>query len=296
LSTILEILNTPPCYNDKKQDKMENESQTESSLIVEGIDLSRPSVARMYDYLLGGYHNFEIDRIIADKTKVLYPDVALAAQVGRAFLRRSVNYLLGKGVRQFIDIGSGIPTSGHIHEILQAADIDGRIVYVDIDPVAVAHSKAILRDNTHTLALLGDARNPEKIFSNIQQSNYIDFNQPAAILFITLLQFIEDIYESQALITRYRDLLAPGSYLAFTYGTTEGTPPGVLEGFSKLSEASPTKAYYRNRDEIFGIFEGYEFEEPGIVYAPLWHPEGPEDIFLDQPERSLIYAGVTKLR
>ena len=274
---------------------MENEFQDETALIVEGIDLSRPSVARMYDYLLGGYHNFEIDRSIAEKTKIIYPDVALAAQVGRAFLRRAVTYLTGKGITQFIDIGSGIPTSGHIHEILQAANIDGRVAYVDIDPVAVAHSKAILRGSNNTSILLGDARDPEKIFTRIQESNIIDLNQPVALMFITLLQFIEDVRDSRNLIAHYRNYLAPDSYLAFTYGTTEGTPPGVLEGFSKLSEASPTKAYYRNRDEIFGIFEGYEFEEPGIVYAPLWYPEGPEDIFLEQPERSLIYAGVTKL-
>jgi hypothetical protein len=274
---------------------MKNESQDESSLIIEGIDFSRPSVARIYDYLLGGYHNFEIDRVFAEKSKVIYPDVALAAQVGRAFLRRSVTYLLDKGIRQFIDIGSGLPTSGHIHEILQAANVDGRVVYVDIDPVAVEHSKAILRGNSQTLVLLEDARNPEKIFAGIQEGDIINFDQPVALLFITLLQFIEDVNESRDLVARYQTHLAPGSYLAFTYGTTEGTPSGVLEGFSKLSEASPTKAYYRNRDEIFGIFEGHKFEEPGIVYAPLWHPEGPEDICLDLPERSLIYAGVARL-
>jgi hypothetical protein len=274
---------------------MEDKSQENSAWIVDGIDLNRPSVCRMYDYLLGGYHNFEVDRAIIEKTREIYPDVALAAQVGRSFLRRAVTYLLDKGITQFIDIGSGIPTSGHVHEILEAAKVDGQVVYVDIDPVAIAHSQSILRGKPHTLALQENARNPEKILNQIKESNVIDFHEPVALLLITLLQFIEDLDESRAFIDRYRSHLAPGSYLAFTHGTTEGTPPGVLEGFSKLSESSPTKAYYRNRAEIFSVFEGYEFEKPGIVYAPLWHPDGPEEIFLDQPERSLIYAGITKL-
>ena len=274
---------------------MENSAQEEPALSIDGIDLNRPSVARMYDYLLGGYHNFEIDRAIIERTRVIYPDVALAAQVGRAFLRRAVLYLLDKGITQFIDIGSGIPTNGHVHEILQAAGIDGRVVYVDIESVAIAHSKAILRDVPNTLALLEDARHPEAIYARIDESDVLDFTKPVALLFISLLHFIEDVDESRELIARYRSRLAPGSYLGFTYGTTEGTPPGVLEAFSKLSEASPTKAYYRNHDGITGVFEGLEFVEPGIVYAPLWHPESSQDIFLDQPERSLIYSGVARL-
>ena len=274
---------------------MENDQQSDHSWVGDDTNLSRPSVARMYDYLLGGYHNFESDRAIIEKTRELYPDVALAAQVGRAFLRRAVNYLVDKGITQFIDIGSGIPTSGHVHEILQDANIAGSVVYVDIDSTAIAHSKAILRGNPTTLALLEDARRPEAIYAQIDESGIIDFGEPVALLFITLLQFIEELEDSRELIMRYQDRLAPGSYLAFTYGTTEGTPPGILEGFSKLSEASSTKAFYRNRAEIEFIFTGLEFEEPGIVYAPLWHPEGASDIFLDQPERSLIYAGIARL-
>ena len=153
---------------------MENNSQIESAWIVDGIDLNRPSVARMYNYLLGGCHNFEIDCAIIAKTREIYPDVALAAQVGRAFLRRVVLYLLDKGINQFIDLGSGIPTAGHVHEILQAANINGRVVYVDIEPMAIAHSNAILRNIPNTLALLEDARRPEEIYARED----IFFEQP----------------------------------------------------------------------------------------------------------------------
>lgn len=274
---------------------MANNAQEDSAWIVDGVDLNQPSVARMYDYLLGGYHNFEIDRAIIERTKEIYPDVALAAQVGRAFLRRAVLHLLDLGITQFIDIGSGIPTVGHVHEILQEANIDGRVVYVDIEPVAIAHSNAILGNNPNTLAFLEDARHPQAIYDRIDESGVIDFDKPVALLFISLLHFIEDVDESRELIAQYQSRLAPGSYLAFTYGTTEGTPPGIAEAFSKLSEASPTKAYYRNHDEIFGIFEGLEFVEPGIVYTPLWHPESSEDIFLDQPERAFVYSGIARL-
>ena len=256
------------------------------------LDLSKPSVARMYDYLLGGYHNFEIDRYYAEKSKELYPDIALASQVSRAFLRRTVRFLIDQGIIQFVDIGSGIPTVGHVHEILEEMEASGKVAYVDIDPVAVAHSNAILKDDPNAVAFQEDVRHPEAIYEELENTNIFDLEQPIALLFISMLHFVDDLDQLRDLVRRYRSRLAPGSYVAFTFGTYEGTPKEILDGIVKISAASSTKATYRTRDEILGIFDGLDFVEPGIVYNPQWRPDSPDDLFLDSPERSLSYAGV----
>ena len=259
------------------------------------VDMDEPSIARIYDYLLGGYHNFEIDRQLADMSLQIYPDMALASQVSRAFLRRVVNYLLDQGITQFVDIGSGIPTLGHVHEIAQRRDPENRVVYIDIDPVAIAHSKAILRESPHTLVFQADARDPQTIFERIRAEAALDFSKPVAVLFIALLHFIVDDDEVRQLIREYSSRLAPESYVVVTHGTYENAPSGVAEGLMNLSSKSRHSMLYRSRDDIATLFPKMEIVEPGIVPTPLWHPEGPEDLFLDQPERSLAYAGVARL-
>ena len=259
------------------------------------VDIDEPSIARIYDYLLGGYHNFEIDRQLADMSLQIYPDMALASQVSRAFLRRVVNYLLDQGITQFVDIGSGIPTLGHLHEIAHRRDPENRIVYIDIDPVAIAHSKAILREKPYTLVFQADARDPQTIFEHIEKEAALDFRKPVAFLFIALLHYIVDADEVRHLIGEYSSRLAPGSYMAFTHGTYENAPPGVAESLMNLSSKSRHSMLYRSRDDIATLFPKMEIVEPGIVPTPLWHPEGPEDLFLNQPERSLAYAGVARL-
>ncbi len=259
------------------------------------VDIDEPSIARIYDYLLGGYHNFEIDRQLADMSLQIYPDMALASQVSRAFLRRVENYLLDQGISQFIDIGSGIPTLGHVHEIALRRDPENRVVYIDIDPVAIAHSKAILRQKPHTFVFQADARDPQTIFERIRAEEALDFTKPVAVLFIALLHYIVDDDEVRQLMHEYSSRLAPGSYVAFTHGTYENAPPGVAEDLMNLSSKSRHSILYRSRDDIATLFPEMEIVEPGIVPTPLWHPEGPEDLFLDQPERSLAYAGVARL-
>ena len=259
------------------------------------VDMDEPSIARIYDYLLGGYHNFEIDRQLADMSLQIYPDMALASQVSRAFLRRVVNYLLDQGITQFVDIGSGIPTLGHLHEIAQRRNPENRVVYIDIDPVAIAHSKAILREKPYTLVFQADARDPQTIFEHIEKEAALDFSKPVAFLFIALLHYIVDADEVRHLIGEYSSRLAPGSYMAFTHGTYENAPPGVAESLMNLSSKSRHSMLYRSRDDIATLFPKMEIVEPGIVPTPLWHPEGPEDLFLAQPERSLAYAGVARL-
>src|SRR5919106_1662187 len=156
------------------------------------VNTERPSPARMYDYLLGGAHNFAVDRKMAEQAIAADPEVAQAAWVNRAFLRRAVEFLVDAGVRQFLDIGSGIPTVGHVHEVAQRVAPESRIVFVDIDPVAVAHSRQILAGNERTAVIQQDAREPERILNDPSARRLLDLAEPVAVLVVALLHFISD--------------------------------------------------------------------------------------------------------
>jgi hypothetical protein len=260
--------------------------------IPEGVDLERPNSARMYDYFLGGYHNFEVDRLASEKALEIYPDGRLGAQACRAFLRRVVNFLVEQGIDQFLDIGSGLPTLGNVHEVAQKVNPAARIVYVDIDPVAVAHARAMLKDNPSASAIRVDARWPDEILNHTEVKDLLDFSRPAAVLFLTFLHYVGDDDQAHNTVGTLRDALVPGSYIAISHGMYDDAPPGVAERMEKLSAGTPTPSRYRSRAEIREFFEGLEVVEPGLVYIPLWRPEGPDDILLDEPERVLVFGGV----
>jgi len=260
--------------------------------IPDGIPLDRPNVARVYDYLLGGYHNFEVDRIAAEKTAAIYPDVWLVSQANRAFLRRAVEFLVAQGVDQFLDIGSGIPTAGNIHQVAQAANPATHIVYVDIDPVAVAHSLAMLKDNPIATAIQGDIRQPDRILNHPEVERLLDFDRPVAILLLSLLHTIPDDEEAYGAVRTLRDALAPGSYIAISHSSDEGRPREVFQKLQELWEQYGKPTNLRPRVEVQRFFDGLELVEPGVVYVPLWRPEGPDDVLLDYPECSNSFAGV----
>jgi hypothetical protein len=260
--------------------------------IPEGVDLERPSVARIYDYMLGGYHNFEIDRLVGEKLLEIYPDSRLAAQALRECLRRMVTFLVEQGIDQFLDIGSGIPTVGNVHEVVQRANPAAHVVYVDIDRVAVTHSRAMLKDNPNATAIWGDAHYPDQILNHAEVRSLIVFSRPAAVLFLGLLQYIVDDDQAHDTVRAFRNVLVPGSYIAISHGTRDNAPPAQTEQAEKLSALTPTPSKYRTRSQIQQLFEGLELIEPGVVYIPLWRPEGPDDVFLDQPERSMMWGGV----
>jgi len=254
--------------------------------------LDKPNAARMYDYLLGGYHNFEIDRLAAKKVLEFYPDARLASHGARAFLRRVVNFLVEQGIDQLLDIGSGMPTVGNVHEVAQKANPATRVVYVDIDPVAVAHARAMLKDNPNATAIQADARWPDKILSHAEVKALLDFSQPVGVLLLALLHVIPDDREAHSVVRVLHDALVPGSYIAISHGTYDEAPPEAIEQMEKMSARTPTPGKYRSRAEIQRFFEGFEVVEPGLVYLPLWHPEGPDDVLLDEPERALSLGGI----
>jgi hypothetical protein len=264
---------------------------TESNWIPNEIPTDRPSAARIYDCLLGGYHNFESDRVVCEKLIEIYPEIRLAAQVNRGFLRRAVRFFLAQGLDQFLDIGSGIPTVGNVHEVAQAINPAARIVYVDIDPVAVAHSRAILAENQNAIAIQGDVREPHTILDVPQVQSVLDFSRPVGLLLVSVLHYVlVDEMASQA-VRVLGDSLAPGSYMAIAH-TTPATQPAEVE--DQMNEtfrpASDTRS--RTREQILHFFESWRLVEPGVVYTPLWHPEGPDDPLFSEPSRGLTMAGV----
>jgi SAM-dependent methyltransferase len=256
----------------------------------QGIDLTRPSAARMYDYYLGGSHNFAIDREAAEQAIAMWPDLPIIMQANRAFLRRAVRFLVAQGIRQFLDIGSGIPTVGNVHEVAQQAAPESRVVYVDIDPVAVAHSRAILSGNTNTAVVHGDARDPDRLLAQPDVQHLIDFTRPVAVLLVALLHFIPDDEDAYRLVGRLRDLMAPGSYLVISHASFEGRPT-ESESHTQLYSRTSTPMMMRARQDIARFFAGLHLVEPGVVYLPLWRPESPEEVD-EHPERFTGFAGV----
>jgi O-methyltransferase involved in polyketide biosynthesis len=254
-------------------------------------DRERPSAARIYDYLLGGFHNFEVDRAAAKKITGLLPDMPLYMRTNRTFLRRIVRFLTDQGIDQFLDLGSGIPTVGNVHEIAQQANPSARVVYVDNEPVAVTHSRTILEDNPRATVIQADMRQPEVILGHPETQRLLDFNKPTAVLLHSVLLFVTD-EEAYRVVRAMRDALVSGSYISISHPTDDETPPDQGEQAKRLYAAMGTPVRIRSYNEVEKFFEGLELVEPGLVYVPLWRPEGPDDLLLKDPEMSAYYAGI----
>ncbi|MGY2062369.1 SAM-dependent methyltransferase, partial [Nocardia gipuzkoensis] len=189
---------------------------TRPSWAPEGIDLDRPSASRVYDYFVGGMHNFEIDRTLARQIEAFTPNVAETMRANRDLLRRCVRFLVDAGIDQFLDLGSGIPTVGNVHEVAQARNPAARVIYADIDPVAVAHSRAILDGNPDAMVVQADVAAPEAILSDPQVRDLLDFDRPIAVLLLGVLHFVPEEAEPGKCVARLQEAVAPGSYLAIT--------------------------------------------------------------------------------
>lgn len=269
-----------------------NSQDHESRWIPGEVPLDKSSAARIYDCLLGGYHNFECDRIAVERILELRPHVRLAALANRAFLRRAVHFLLDQGINQFLDIGSGIPTAGNVHELIQARNPGGRVVYVDIDPVAVAHSRAMLDENPNATAIRADLRQPEIILNNPEVQGLLDFEQPLGLMLVAVLHYVVDDHEASNAVEVLSAALVPGSFVALAHTATEALPPVPGTREEILRPVTSTKE--RTREQILRFFKNFDLVEPGLVYSPLWRPEGLQDVLLDEPEKSVAFAGVAR--
>lgn len=254
----------------------------------ENIVLDKPNPARIYDYLLGGFHNFEADRMMAERVLVNYPGIKLASVVNRAFLRRAVMLMRERGINQFLDLGSGLPTYGNVHQVAQTDDPNVRVVYVDIDPVAVEHSKLLLTDNPNATAIIADIRQPKLILDNEKVKDLLDFNRPMGLVVVGMLHYVKDDEEAYNAVSKFAGAVVPGSYLAISHPTTDvgDTPTGK----TAYKGAGISKS--RSGSDILRFFSGFNLVDPGLVYTPLWRPESPEDLYVDEPEKSFSRAGV----
>ncbi|HEY3502354.1 MAG TPA: SAM-dependent methyltransferase [Actinocatenispora sp.] len=254
------------------------------------IDLDRPSAARMYDSFLGGSHNFAPDRAAARAAIGIIPELPAVMRANRAFLRRAVRYAASLGIRQFLDLGSGIPTVGNVHEVARAADPDARVVYVDVDPVAVAHSRALLAGDDQTAVVEADVRDPGTLLADDTLHATLDLGRPVALLMVALLHFVPDGDDPAGLVRRYADALAPGSVLAVSHGTGDGRTE-QSDRMVRLYAGTANPLTARTRAGVAALFDGFELVDPGVVFLPLWRPDSPADV-PDRPERFCSYAGV----
>ncbi|MER5934732.1 SAM-dependent methyltransferase [Streptomyces sp. NPDC002054] len=244
-----------------------------------GIDISVPSVSRIYDYYLGGSHNFEVDRQAARRAMEFMPGLPKIMQANRAFMRRAVRHAVAEGITQFLDIGSGIPTFGNVHEVAQAASPEARVVYVDHDPVAVAHSQAVLAGDDRSAIAAADLRKPREILNSPEVTGLLDLDRPVALLLVAVLHFLEDADEPYAAVAELREALAPGSLLVLTHASYEGIPltQEVAGGVVTVYKDIRNPLVMRTGTEISGFFDGFELLEPGLVPMPNWRPDGPAD-------------------
>lgn len=254
------------------------------------VDLDRPSAARVYDFYLGGFHNFPADRAMGQEAIRMWPELPLMMQANRAFLRRAVRFAVREGVTQFLDIGSGIPTVGNSHEVARQADSAARVVYVDVDPVAVAHSRAILGDDPATTVVQADLRDPERILADESVRGLIDFDRPVAVLLVAVLHFVADEDDPRAVIARLRDAVVPGSYLVISHASQDGQPL-LADSHQRLYARTATPMTMRSQREILGLFEGFDIVEPGVVPLQGWRPESPSEV-LGDAKRMVGFAGV----
>ncbi|GAA3436130.1 SAM-dependent methyltransferase [Kutzneria kofuensis] len=256
------------------------------------VDLERPSAARVYDYYLGGYHNLAVDREFAEQAMLAMPELPLIMRTNRAFLRRSVRHLVSRGIRQFLDLGSGIPTVGNVHEIAQGAAPEARVVYVDKDPVAVAHSQVMLEANDNAAVLLADMRDVESVLASAPVAQLIDTDEPVGVLMFAVLHFVDSDELARATVRAYMDAVPSGSYLVVSHGTHEyvGERGKQVE---RLYTRTDNPFFPRNQAQVSRLAEGLELVEPGVVHLPSWHPDSPEEVE-DHPERSSTYAMVAR--
>ena len=241
--------------------------------VPDGVDVTRPSIARIYDYLLFGKDNFAADRAAAEKLTESRLDPRRLALANRGFLRRAVRFLAQQGVSQFLDLGSGLPTSPSVHEVARDVLPAARVVYVDHDPIVVAHNDALLatRDGVNTIR--ADVRAPDAVLGHHTLAGCLDFSRPVAVLLLSVLHFISGDEDAPGIIARFRERMAPGSYLAVSIGTSDGADPEMLAEATTTYAGARMPFTLRSRAQIMDLLDGFDLVEPGLVPLPEWRPD-----------------------
>ena len=264
----------------------------EPGWIPPGIDTSKANIARVYDYWLGGSHNFRADQDAARSLIAVEPNTRAVMRANREFLGRAVRFLAREaGIRQFLDIGSGIPTSQNVHQVAQAAAPGSRVVYVDNDDVVVAHSRLMLEDDPDATIVQADVRDPAKILADPETRLLIDFSQPVAVLLVAVLHFIPEADDPARILATLRDSMAPGSYLVICHGCRDANPDVAAAGETVYTSRVAAQVCMRTRPQIARLFDGFTLVEPGLVWLPEWRPDSPADV-PENPEQFWGLVGV----
>jgi len=254
------------------------------------LRLDRPTPARMYDYFLGGKDNFAVDREAAERVKEAIPNTYEIVWENRLFLQRAVRYLAEAGIDQYIDLGTGLPTQGNVHEIAQQVIPGARVVYVDNDPIVLAYGRALLADSPTTTVITADMREPHAILGDSAVQDLIDFSRPVAVLFVAVLHFVRDSEDPLGMVKAFRGVMAPGSYLVLSHLTTDGPPPDAVARTVEVYQGATSPIVFRTREQIAQLFDGFTLQRPGLVRPWQWRPE-PTDTM----HTKWLYAGVGKL-
>jgi len=260
-----------------------------------GVDPSTPNVARMYDYYLGGKDNYAADREAAEKVLAHYPELRAVARENRAFLIRAVRFLVGEaGIRQFIDVGSGLPTQQNVHEVAQRAAPDARVVYVDYDRIVITHARALLRGLPGRTAVVeADLRRPESIIEHADTNAMIDFSRPVAILMSAILHFVRDEEDPSGLVARLMRPLAPGSYLAISHAGGREITPRAHDAAGEYRSAT-AQITLRQQSQVEPFFAGLDLVDPGVVALSDWHNPTPPTGALAEDLTGAGYVGVAR--
>ena len=252
--------------------------------------MTRPSVARVYDYYLGGSHNFASDRAFAREVLRVYPELTSISRDNRDFMRRAVLYLCAQGIDQFLDLGSGIPTAGNVHEVARTANRLARVVYVDHDPVAVTHSRELLSGVDGVVVIGADLRDSGSVIRDAVGVGGLDLTRPVAVLLVSVLHFIGDEQRPIELVAQYMNAMARGSYVALSHARSDGQRDAAAT--EQVYNRSPNPMRFRSTAEIRALFGDLTVIDPGVVHLPRWRPEPGEDIEPDVDEDYPGLAGV----
>lgn len=270
------------------------------------VDLTKPSSARIYDWYLGGTNNYAVDRHFGKQADEQFPLIKTLAMSNRQWLGRVVRAALTAGITQFLDLGSGVPTVGNVHEIVAEhapEDSDPRVVYVDYEHVAVAHSEVILQDESEWAgAVRADLRDPEAVFNDATVQRLVDLSKPVCVLLVSVLNFVGGGDDVPGVLNRYRQRMAPGSWLAISHITTDDAPEDGAAQISALAESyrkTQNPAWLRPRAEFASWFDGMDLVEPGIVHLTDWRPDEVEAVFPDlekEEVRPFYWSAVGQVR
>ncbi|HEV2370784.1 MAG TPA: SAM-dependent methyltransferase [Streptosporangiaceae bacterium] len=241
---------------------------------VPAIDTTTPSLARAYDYLLGGKDNYEVDRQVVEMLRTVAPEASLSGRMNRAFGKRAVRYIAEQGIRQFIDLGSGIPTTPpSVHDAAHSVDPAAHVVYVDIDRVVVAYSLALRSSGSGVTTILADIRRPETVLDHPELQANIDFNEPVGVVIFSVLDVIEDKDNPLGIVKQFRQRMAPGSYLGISHLSARSAPDAIAHAHKISQETGFPAVAFRSDEEVLRFFDGFDLVEPGLVDVREWHPE-----------------------